>query len=101
MINRLRMAGTVLAVLASSSAYAQPPAGQPGGRTAAPVRRASATRAADAPTIDGVLDEAVWQRAAPIDTFVQIEPAEGQPATERTEVRILYTPTMIYVGVTC
>ena len=58
-----------------------------------------ATEAAQAPKIDGVLDEAVWQTATPIDTFVQQEPREGQPASDRTEVRILYDSKHIYIGV--
>jgi hypothetical protein len=68
---------------------------------AAPSRLATAVRAAQAPVIDGILDEAAWGAAPPINEFVQTEPSEGQPATERTEVRLLYTPTAIYVGVTC
>jgi hypothetical protein len=64
-------------------------------------RRANAMRITEAPTIDGVLDERVWQDAAPIDQFVQVEPSEGQPATERTEVRVLFTATTIYIGVNC
>ena len=51
--------------------------------------------------IDGVLDEGMWQQAAPIGDFVQAEPTEGQPATERTDVRLLYDDKAIYVGVTC
>ena len=54
-----------------------------------------------APVIDGMLDERVWQQATPIDDFVQTEPTEGQPATERTEVRILYDDTALYIGVIC
>src|SRR6185436_1782679 len=46
-------------------------------------------------------DERVWADAAPIDEFVQIEPSEGQPATERTEVRLLFTSSTLYVGVIC
>src|SRR6185436_10436588 len=46
-------------------------------------------------------DERVWADAAPIDEFVQIEPSEGQPATERTEVRLLFTSSTLYVGVRC
>jgi hypothetical protein len=67
----------------------------------APTRRATIVRTTEAPTIDGVLDERAWQETAPLDEFVQIEPTEGQPATERTEVRLLYTSTAIYVGVIC
>ncbi len=80
------------------AAAAQPPA------PAAPLsvtHRASASRATTPPTIDGLLNDEAWAEATPIDTFTQIEPSEGQPASERTEVRILYTPTMIYIGVQC
>jgi hypothetical protein len=52
-------------------------------------------------TLDGRLDEGVWQRAVPAADFVQIDPANGTPATERTEVRIVYTADALYMGVTC
>ena len=39
---------------------------------------------ADAPGIDGLLDEPAWQSANLVDTFVQQEPTTGQPATDRT-----------------
>jgi hypothetical protein len=55
--------------------------------------------ATESPKIDGALDEAVWQTANPIDTFVQQEPREGQPATDRTEVRILYDKGHLFIGV--
>ena len=54
---------------------------------------------ADAPHIDGVLDEAAWQQANLVDTFVQQEPNIGQPATDRTEVRVLYDRGHLYIGV--
>ena len=41
------------------------------------------------------------RRRRPVADFVQTEPVEGQPATERTEVRILYDDKAIYVGVIC
>jgi hypothetical protein len=59
----------------------------------------SASRITDAPSIDGALDESVWLNAAPLTSFVQAEPFEGQPASEHTEVRILYDDDAIYVGV--
>ena len=55
----------------------------------------------EVPVIDGVLDEAIWQEATLVTDFVQTEPVEGQPATERTEVRILYDDRAIYIGVIC
>jgi hypothetical protein len=71
------------------------------GQEQAAARRANAVRVTEAPTIDGVLDERVWQQATPIDEFVQVEPVEGEPATERTEVRVIFSPTALYVGVVC
>ena len=51
---------------------------------------ASATRLDGEITIDGLLDEAIWQQTAPISGFLQTAPLEGKPATERTEVRLAY-----------
>jgi len=48
--------------------------------------------------IDGKLDESVWQDAEAADHFTQSIPAEGEPAREKTEVRILYDEGAIYVG---
>jgi hypothetical protein len=61
--------------------------------------RTQAVRVEQGPDIDGALDDAVWARAALIDAFVQQEPDEGAPATERTEVRLLYDESTLYVGV--
>ena len=55
--------------------------------------------ATEAPTIDGVLDEAVWASANVVDQFVQQEPREGLPATDRTEVRVLYDKGRLFIGV--
>lgn len=49
-------------------------------------------------SLDGFLDEDVWQMAPVATEFTQRNPVDGQPATERTEVRILYTNSAIYVG---
>ena len=57
-----------------------------------------ASPAVEAPAIDGRLDEDVWAAAEPLTDFVQAEPFEGQPATERTEVRILFDGEAVYVG---
>lgn len=50
-------------------------------------------------SIDGRLDEAVWQQVEPASGFVQYEPHEGAPASQQTEVRVLYGPENVYVGV--
>ena len=62
---------------------------------------AEAVRVDHAPKLDGTLDDPVWQMAKPITDFRQREPLEGQPATEKTEVRILYTRHAVYFGVRC
>jgi len=61
--------------------------------------RVQPTWVENGPTLDGVLDEEAWLTAAIIDDFVQQEPAEGEPATERTTVRLLYDQRAIYIGV--
>lgn len=58
-----------------------------------------AVRIETAPRIDGLLDEAVWASANVVDRFVQQEPQEGQPATDRTEVRVLFDRNRLYIGV--
>ena len=58
-----------------------------------------AVRVEEGPVIDGVLDDQAWAQAALIDEFVQQEPLEGAPATERTEVRVLYDGANLYIGV--
>jgi len=53
------------------------------------------------PQLDGVLDESFWKDAAVFDRFIQQVPEEGRPATERTEVRVVYTRDQLYFGVRC
>ncbi len=54
---------------------------------------------AQGPDLDGSLDDPVWQEGTLIDVFIQQEPNEGLPATERTDVRVLYDGEMFYFGV--
>ncbi len=48
--------------------------------------------------LDGSLDEAVWRTAPAATDFRQNQPTEGQPATQRTEVRFAYDGAALYVG---
>lgn len=64
-------------------------------------RVANAIRVDHAPKIDGTLDDPLWKLAEPITNFAQREPYEGQPPSERTEVRLLYTKGEIYFGIAC
>ena len=62
---------------------------------------AGAIRVEESPVLDGNLDEAIWQRVPAISEFLQRDPQEGEPATEKTEVKIIYTNTALYFGVVC
>jgi Domain of unknown function (DUF5916)/Carbohydrate family 9 binding domain-like len=59
----------------------------------------SPVRSTSAPDIDGLLDDPVWTGAVRITRFVQAQPVEGAPATERTEVAIAYDSDRIYVAI--
>jgi len=65
---------------------------------APPVPRITAVRTTAKIAVDGRLDEADWQRAVPAKDFLQRDPDEGTPATDPTEVRILFDDDAIYVG---
>ena len=51
--------------------------------------------------LDGVLDEQDWLTAKRLTGFTQRELNYGEPATEKTEVAILYDEANIYIGVWC
>jgi len=53
---------------------------------------------AGSPRVDGRLDDAVWATARPVREFTQQMPNDGEPATERTEVRIAYDAAAVYIG---
>lgn len=53
------------------------------------------------PKIDGFLEREIWEIAPAATNFIQKQPAEGKPATENTEVRILYNSKNLYIGIMC
>lgn len=57
-------------------------------------------RTATPPHLDGTIDES-WSAGAHVAGFVQREPFEGKPETERTEVTILYDNRYLYFGIHC
>ncbi|MGW8268087.1 MAG: DUF5916 domain-containing protein, partial [Longimicrobiales bacterium] len=57
-----------------------------------------ATRTSEAIHLDGHLTEEAWQLATPARVFTQLDPWEGEPATEDTEVYILYDDDALYIG---
>jgi uncharacterized protein DUF5916/cellulose/xylan binding protein with CBM9 domain len=80
-------------------AQAQPNASRQAASQVAPM--AEATRVERAPKLDGTLDDPGWQSAKAVADFRQQEPNEGETATEKTEVRILYTRHAVYFGIHC
>ena len=65
-------------------------------------KRAVALWREQAPRVDGnVLDDPAWAAAQPVSGFRQSAPDEGQPASERTEVRVVFTDDTVYFGVVC
>jgi hypothetical protein len=54
-------------------------------------------RTADAPTLDGRADDAVWQAAPVIDQFLEYEPTTGATPRFRTEIRILFDDRYLYI----
>ena len=56
----------------------------------------------DAPLrIDGRLDEEVYGRVEAMSGFIQNDPAEGAPASEKTEVWLLFDRDHVYVVARC
>ena len=51
--------------------------------------------------LDGELREEIYQRVPPIADFIQQVPADGAPATEKTEVWVMFDNEFIYVGARC
>ena len=54
------------------------------------------------PALDGeVLNDPVWAGVTPSDQFTQNTPDEGEPASQNTELRVVYTKEAIYVSFVC
>ena len=60
-----------------------------------------AVRVTEPIKIDGKLDDAVYAAIPPITTFIQQDPHEGEPATEKTEAWILFDDDNLYVSARC
>ena len=62
-------------------------------------RELPATPVETAPKLDGeVLNDPAWQSVTPTGGFLQTTPDEGRPASQRTEVRVVYTEHAIWFG---
>jgi hypothetical protein len=92
--SRLIVAGLVVGAPAVARAQSD---------AAPPARTLQALRLGEADIIrlDGLPDEALWERAQPASGFLQRDPNNGDPATERTEVRIAYDADRLVLSVIC
>jgi Domain of unknown function (DUF5916)/Carbohydrate family 9 binding domain-like len=90
-VHRQVLVATLATGLAVSAAAAPRPEPTP----APPVE---AARTTDRIHVDGRLDDAAWSQVEPFSAFLQRDPDEGQPATERTELRLVYDDAALYVG---
>ena len=86
----------VVFALSSGAVSAQTASSDAGNVAGAP--RMSAARVLEAPRSTDWRDPAVWGAADIISDFIQSEPLEGSPASERTEVRIAFDDEAIYIG---
>ncbi|HEX7241191.1 MAG TPA: carbohydrate binding family 9 domain-containing protein, partial [Longimicrobiaceae bacterium] len=89
------------AALLAGTAHAQQPTGAPAPRQAQadlPTPSLRAVRATGPIRVDGRLDDAAWSTAEPAADFVQRAPSYGSPASQRTEVRVVYDEAALYVA---
>ena len=61
----------------------------------------AAVRVVQAPDINGHLDDDAWHLAKPAGEFLQKNPNENIPHTQRTEFRVVYDDNALYIGVWC
>ena len=79
----------------------QPPRRAADSSSPPPSRRITATRAAQAVTIDGRDDDPVWRQATPITEFQEWRPSEGGAPKLPTEAKVAFDAGNLYVFVRC
>ncbi|MGQ0737144.1 MAG: DUF5916 domain-containing protein, partial [Acidobacteriota bacterium] len=72
-------------------------------QTVATVPELTVGRAGDGarPVVDGRVDDDVWALVESFSDFIQQDPNEGEPATERTEIRFLIDQQTLFIAVVC
>jgi Domain of unknown function (DUF5916)/Carbohydrate family 9 binding domain-like len=68
------------------------------GQTFSQSKSLPATKISSPPKIDGILDDVAWQNVSPATDFVQNFPSFGVAASQKTEVKVAYDNTAIYIG---
>ena len=90
--------GLMLALCASMAAPAEATDRPQDGGSDGDVPTLRAQRVAEAPILDGVLDETAWRTASVATDFTQMRPTPGDPSGQRTEARVIYTDEAVYIG---
>jgi len=85
-------------ILLAAALIAQSPSGVSPGVSPAPPVPVAAVGVSQPPQVDGRLHDPAWAQARVVSGFIQVDPAEGQPASESTEVRVVYTSEALFVG---
>ena len=60
---------------------------------------ALAVRATQPPIIDGIIHKEEWAGVTRLENFIQLEPEQGKPATQRTVAYFAYDDSYVYVAV--
>ena len=98
-------AGLILCALAlsqpTSAQSVQPVPAETISRTAEGAVTIRAVRIPEGLTLDGRLDEPYYREVPSFSGFIQLDPVEGAPATEKTEVWIFFDDTNLYVAARC
>src|SRR5712691_11351721 len=68
-------------------------------RTPPSIEATALPAGATAIQIDGALTEDLWTKTPAVPEFLQRDPNEGAAATHRTEVRVVFDDTALYVAV--
>ena len=80
---------SILITLVTATVFAQ-----------SPVKKLVAVKVTTPPKVDGILDDEVWKNVPVATDFVENQPVAGrhEKPEERTEIKIIYDNTAIYVG---
>lgn len=92
------VAGAALWLIISAPALAQDQAALSIPNAAVPKITPERIAQDQAPRLDGDLSDPIWAGAGVIDQFYQINPVEGGAPSERTELRMVYTDSHLYIG---
>jgi hypothetical protein len=62
-------------------------------------KRYKATQISQAPVIDGVLNEQIWNEGEWTDDFTQFEPYNGKKPSQHTEFKILFDDNNLFIAI--